>query len=147
MIVISKKRPKAFLSLLMVLLIVGTANHCIFEDLFVALSKVVFAMEEPHHLPNHLGSNAPHKHSDSPVPHEHGQPHPLIAIHFGKATSDVFNQMMVFSSLCFVAIYTFGYSLFGRKEELSMPYTTVDPPGFIGKFITSLTLAPQAPPL
>jgi hypothetical protein len=146
-VVISKKRSKALLSLMMALFILGTANHCIFEDLFVSFSKVVFGTEEPHHLPNHLGSNAPHKHSDSSEPHKHGQPHPVLFIHFQKAAADILKLMVVFSSLCFVAIYTFGHSLFEKKEEHSPPYTTGDPPGNIENFINSLTLAPQAPPL
>lgn len=146
MIVIGKKAPKAFLSLLMALLIVGTANHCIFEEFFASFSKIVFGTEVPEHLPNHVGSNAPHKHNDAPEPHEHGQPHTVIAIHFEKATSDILKLMVAIISLCFVALYTFGYAVDGRRTESILPVTTGDPPGFLGNFISSLTLAPQAPP-
>ena len=145
--VISKKRPKAFLSLLMALLIVGTANHCIFEDFFASFSKIVFGTEVPEHLPNHLGHKTPPAHNDSPQPHEHGQPHSVIAFRFEKASSDFLTLLLAISSLCFVAIYSFGFAVVGRKTEVILPFTTGDPPGFIGTFISSLTLAPQAPPI
>jgi len=147
MMVNSKKRPKAFLSLLMALLIVGTANHCVFEDFFASFSKIVFGTEVPDHLPNHLGSNTSPQHNDSPEPHEHGQPHTVMAIHFEKATSDILKLMVAITLLCFVALYTFGYAVVGRKTEVVLPLTTGDPPGFLGNFISSLTLAPQAPPI
>ena len=131
----------------MALLIVGTANHCIFEDFFASFSKIAFGAEVPEHLPNHLGHNTPHEHEDSPKPHEHGQPHPVIAIHFEKATSDILKLMVAITSLCFVALYTFGFAVVGRKTDAILPFTTGDPPGFIGNFISSLTLAPQAPPI
>lgn len=132
----------------MVLLVVGTANHCFFEDFFSLFSKIVFGTEELQHLPNHLGSNTSHKHDDSTESHEHGQPHPVIAIRFEKASSDfLMNLLATILSVYLLVACTFGFSVIKIKTDIIVPFTIADPPGFIRKFISSLTLAPQAPPI
>ena len=131
----------------MALLIVGTANHCVYEDLFLSFSRVVLGAEAPEHLPNHLESNASHQHNDSSEPHEHGQPHPVLAIHFDKATADILKLRIAITSLSLVALCSVELAFVEGITEGVLPFTTGDPPGILGQFISSLTIAPHAPPI
>ena len=131
----------------MALLLVGTANHCIFEEFFASFSKIAFGAEESEHRPNHLGHNTPHEHNDSPEPHEHGQPHSLIAFRFEKAPSDILTLLVTLSSLSLVLVYSSGFALVEKKTDTVLSFTTGEPPSSIGSFIFSLTQAPQAPPI
>jgi hypothetical protein len=151
----------------MVLLILSAGNPFVFERLFASYSEAALGMEEPHHLPNHLGSNSAHSHissdeyisfghsadrhsgdthSEDSEPHEHGQPSPTLVLRADASTSGLSSWIVAPTSLCVVAIVYFERSLFERAKSLTQPRSPGDPPGYIENFISSLTLAPQAPP-
>ena len=144
---IQQRLPTVLLSLFAAFLILGTSNHCAFEDLIASLSKSFFGAQTPDHLPNHLGSSSNHKHHDSSDSHEHGQYHSMAALNVGNRTVDFAKLAIVIAPLTFLLVFALGLSAPMKSLTAGSSFATGDPPGLSQRLVHSLILAPQAPPV
>ena len=143
---IQKRLSTVLLSLFAAFLILGTSNHCAFEDLLASLSKSFFGAHAPDHLPNHLGSSSNHKHHDSSESHEHGQYHSMAALNVGSRVVDFAKFAIVIVPLTFLLDFAHGFSAPMKSLRVGLSFTKGDPPGSFQRLVHSLILAPQAPP-
>ena len=144
---IQQRLSTLILSLFAAFLILGTSNHCAFEDLIASLSKSVFGAQTPDHLPNHLGSSSNHKHHDSSESHEHGQYHSMAALNVGSRVVDFAKFAIVVVPLTFLLVFALGLSAPKKSLIAGSFFATGDPPGLAQRLVHSLILAPQAPPV
>lgn len=140
-----QKRLRTFFSVFTAIIVLVATNHCVFEDFFTNISQSIFGIEKPEHLLNHVGANSNHTHKDSQESHAHGEPHQLTAVHSEKNALELVSLSVILVPLV-VTVYLnfkrFPLSTFA-KRIIARCY---DPQVFLKKLISSLTLAPQAPP-
>ena len=143
---LERKSLKLYLHIFLLALVIGCSNHCALETVLSQVASKIFSLEQPEHLEHHLGADAEHRHENSSEPHEHGQPHPILAALFSKNANVVdalldSPQILVTSLLGILAAV---YSATSNLTVLSIESPWI-PPGKAQ--IRSLTSAPQAPPL
>lgn len=143
---ITRKTPNAFFNLLVALLIVGAANHCLIEESFASISKSAQAINETNDDPSHGHSQYPHNHQSSQDPHEHGEPCPMTAIRFESITSNVLHKVEATESYCFLTSYA-CYAFGEKVKEFDLPFAPHGRRRIISIPVSCLTAAAQAPPI
>jgi hypothetical protein len=154
------KNLAQLLSFCIALSFLGASNHCVFEFLFASITKTFSHASDAHELEHHLASHLPHKHeqsSDSHSPnshssgsshesHAHGQPHTLMikpekgigqfANAFHLEISFIATGVQDLVNLAYVP-YALGLHILTESLQNSN----------VSRLLSSLHIAPQAPPL
>lgn len=132
-------RIRKLLVFLMMFLFIGTSNHCFFEDLFRSISSNLWG-NELLDIPC-----LDHGDKESSESHEHGENHSILAIDNLKSQSD-FYKIFAVVPLIFISKFSLSVFFYGTLQSKIFPIDHAFSPRFLKQFITSLTLASQAPP-
>ncbi len=145
----SKKGYQFLFRILVSVSIFIGSNHCVFEEALSSFICFATKTEKISHLPNHVGSNSPHRHqgSNSEESHSHGQPHPMFLLGLGQAIFLVlrFLGLVLISSM----LLTFNFSFLFKKIYLELNPSRIFEWDF-SKFHSSIQVhsivSPRAPP-
>lgn len=135
-------RIKSPLSFALVLLFLGTTNHCALEDFFTIISVSFQGKIQANHNSNPINN---HNHEESSGSHEHGQPHQLVSVQSQKTGAELLKIFLITLPLYLIATHGKAINLQILQIKLSHPFL-YNPTDQLKKSISSLVSAPQGPP-
>ena len=137
-------RIKSFLCIFLGFLIIGTSNHCAFEDLFITISNSIFGDSGSDLANSCAGGMCGHQDDDSSQSHEHGQSHQVLVVKVEKTSIDLSKIFFLLIPLLSLLIRVGGKAT-SSNQVIRKLFGA--PPDQLRDFICSLSFAPQAPPL
>lgn len=137
------RRIKSFICQFIAFLLIGTSYHCAFEELFATISTSILGEAAPSRATGCAGTTCGHQ-DDASQAHEHGQSHQLLALKGDKASIEL-------NAISIAIIPLLPFLILASRQSKTFPFQLRiplhAPPEHLKDLITSLTFAPQAPPL
>ncbi len=142
------------LSLFIAISIVVSANHCLIEDLFSFVSRVVSSEAVSNHSAYedykvghaHSHEASGHNHEEQQGGHEHGVPHSIVAVKPEGALFDGVLLPVVVLVLSFISLIVFSFNSCCQLLTRLLKSWQLNLSSNLTELVSILVVAPQAPP-